>query len=70
MTVGARLYRMRTGRLWKDLPEMLGDWNRIYKRYNAYSTSGKHLKAFKALMLEPKQAFHKPHLPIACTADY
>lgn len=35
MTVEGMLYRMRTGCLWRDLPEAFGDWNRIYKRFNA-----------------------------------
>lgn len=53
MTVEAMLYRMRTGCPWRDLPEVFGGWNRIYKRFNAWSACGKWLKIFKALVIEP-----------------
>ena len=53
MTVEGMLYRMRTGCPWRDLPKAFGDWNRIYKRFNAWSACGKWLKIFKALVVEP-----------------
>lgn len=53
MAVEAMLYRMRTGCPWRDLPESFGCWNTIYKRFNAWSASGKWLQIFKALMIEP-----------------
>lgn len=53
MTVEGMLYRMRTGCPWRDLPEAFGDWNRIYKRFNAWSACGKWLRIFKALVVEP-----------------
>nr|VFK01316.1 MAG: Putative transposase of IS4/5 family (DUF4096) [Candidatus Kentron sp. H] len=28
------LYRMRTGCPWRDLPEVFGYWNTVYKRFN------------------------------------
>jgi transposase len=37
MTVEAMLYRMRTGCPWRDLPQAFGCWNRIYKRFDAWS---------------------------------
>lgn len=53
MTVEGILYRMRVGCPWRDLPEAFGCWNSIYKRFNAWSSSGKWLKVFKALVVEP-----------------
>ena len=53
MTVEGMLYRMRTGCPWRDLPKAFGDWNRIYKRFNAWSACGKWLRIFKALVVEP-----------------
>nr|WP_256836243.1 IS5 family transposase [Pseudomonas oleovorans] len=53
MTVEGMLYRMRTGCPWRDLPEAFGDWNKIYKRFNAWSACGKWLRIFKALVVEP-----------------
>ena len=53
MTVEAILYRIRTGCPWRDLPQAFGCWNRIYKRFNAWSAAGKWIEIFKALVVEP-----------------
>ncbi|SEA40239.1 Transposase [Nitrosospira multiformis] len=53
MTVEVMLYRIRTGCPWRDLPQAFGCWNRIYKRFNAWSTAGKWIEIFKALVVEP-----------------
>ena len=53
MTVEGVLYRMRVGCPWRDLPRTFGCWNSIYKRFNAWSASGKWLKIFRALVVEP-----------------
>ncbi|MBB3105475.1 transposase [Azomonas macrocytogenes] len=53
MTVEGMLYRMRTGCPWRDLPKAFGHWNKVYKRFNAWSASGKWLKIFKRLVVEP-----------------
>jgi transposase len=39
LTVEGILYRMRTACPWRDLPESFGAWNKVYKRFNAWSTS-------------------------------
>jgi hypothetical protein len=51
MTVEAMLYRIRTGCPWRDLPQAFGCWNRIYKRFNAWSAAGKWIEIFKASWL-------------------
>ena len=53
MTVEGMLYRMRVGCPWRDLPKAFGCWNRIYKRFNAWSSSGKWLSIFKTLVVDP-----------------
>ena len=53
MTVEGMLYRMRVGCPWRDLPKAFGCWNRVYKRFNAWSSSGKWLNIFQALVVEP-----------------
>jgi len=53
MTVEGMLYRMRVGCLWRDLPKASGCWSAIYKRFNAWSASGKWLSIFKTLVVEP-----------------
>jgi len=53
MMVEGMLYRMRTGCPWRDLPRAFGGWSKIYKRFNAWCASGKWLKIFQALVVEP-----------------
>lgn len=53
MTVEGMLYRMRTGCPWRDLPEAFGGWSKVYKRFNAWSASGKWLKVFQTLVTDP-----------------
>ncbi|SDI10045.1 transposase, partial [Nitrosomonas sp. Nm132] len=53
MTVEGVLYRMRVGCPWRDLPEVFGCWNSIYKRFNAWSSTNKWSRVFKALIIDP-----------------
>lgn len=47
------LYQMRVGYPWRDLSEAFRCWNSIYKRFSAWSLSGKWVRVFKALIIEP-----------------
>jgi len=47
------LYRMRVACPWRDLPAAFGSWDKVYKRLNAWCATGKWLKVFAALVLEP-----------------
>lgn len=53
VTVEGMLYRMRTGCPWRDLPPEFGGCARIYKRFNAWSASGKWFRVFEVLMIDP-----------------
>jgi len=53
LTVEGILYRMRVGCPWRDLPDEFGNWNSVYKKFNYWSSTGKWLKIFKALVVEP-----------------
>ena len=53
LTVEAILYHLRIGCPWRDLPKAFGGWNKIYKRFNAWSLTGKWIRVFKALMVDP-----------------
>lgn len=53
LMVEGMLYRMRIGCPWRDLPAAFGCWNSIYKKFNAWSASGKWFKVFKALVIAP-----------------
>ena len=46
-------YRMRVGCPWRDLPSEFGRWNSIYKKFNNWSSKGKLMKLFNALVREP-----------------
>ena len=52
-TVEGVLYRIRTGLPWRDLPNEFGAWNRIYKRFNAWSKQEKLMGIFKSLCIDP-----------------
>ena len=51
--VEGMLYRLRTGCPWWDLPEYFGRWNSIYKKFNAWSASGKWRCVFRKLVIDP-----------------
>jgi transposase len=53
MIVEAMLYRMRVGCPWRDLPTEFGFWNSIYQKFNRWSSKGKLMSIFKALVQEP-----------------
>src|SRR6478752_8029213 len=53
MIVEAMLYRMRVGCPWRDLPAEFGFWNSIYQKFNRWSSKGKLMSLFKALVQEP-----------------
>ncbi|GHA20615.1 hypothetical protein GCM10007082_21720 [Oceanisphaera arctica] len=53
MTVEGMLYRMRTGCPWRDLPTAFGGWSKVYKRFNAWSATGKSRRISKALVVQP-----------------
>ena len=53
MIVEAMLYRMRVGCPWRDLPSEFGAWNSIYQKFNRWSSKGKFMSLFKALVQEP-----------------
>ena len=48
MTEGM-LYRMRVGCPWRDVPDLFGRWNSIYKKFNQWSKKGKWFSVFKKL---------------------
>ena len=38
--VEAVLYRYRTGIPWRDLPDRLGDWKNVHRRFSRWAKSG------------------------------
>ena len=53
LTTEGILYKMRVGCPWRDLPDYFGTWNKIYKRFNDWSSKLKLMKIFKALVIDP-----------------
>ncbi|WP_338885554.1 IS5 family transposase [Xenorhabdus sp. TH1] len=49
LTFEGSLCRMRTGCPWRDLPEELGKWNTLFKRFNAWSKKDIFYLLFKLL---------------------
>lgn len=52
LTVEGILHRLRTGTIWRDLPREFGNWNKIYKRFNYWSRTGKLTLIFKTLSID------------------
>lgn len=53
LTTEGIFYRLRTGCPWRDLPYEFGSWNKIYKRFNDWSSKLKLIKIFKILVKDP-----------------
>lgn len=48
--VEAVIYRYRAGIPWRDVPERLGDWNKIARRHKRWSDSGVWQRVFEHLV--------------------
>jgi len=46
-------YRLRVGCPWRDLPDVFGKWNAVYKRFNEWSRKKKLMDIFNELVVEP-----------------
>jgi len=53
----AVLWKVRTGSAWRDLPEVFGKWNTIFKRFNDWSAKGVFERIFEALSDEPDMEY-------------
>ena len=47
--VEAVLYRYRAGIPWRDLPERLGEWKNVHRRFSRWAESGVWERVFKTL---------------------
>ncbi|EPM69205.1 transposase, IS4, partial [Pseudomonas syringae pv. actinidiae ICMP 18804] len=66
-TVEGMLYRMRVGCPWRDLPKAFGNWSKVYKRFNAWSASGKWVKVLEVIGKSRAGNTSKIHLAVdAC----
>jgi len=52
-TIEGIFYRLRVGCPWRDLPDVFGHWNAVYKRFNEGSRKEKLMTIFSALVIEP-----------------
>ena len=53
MVVDGVLWIVRTGAPWRDLPEMFGEWNSIFRRFSRWSQKGVWDRIFEALSYDP-----------------
>ncbi|ARM91465.1 IS5 family insertion sequence transposase protein (plasmid) [Rhizobium sp. CIAT894] len=49
MFVEAVLWIVRTGSPWRDLPEVFGDWNSVFRRFSRWSQKGVWWRVFEAM---------------------
>ncbi|WP_397420823.1 IS5 family transposase [Phenylobacterium sp.] len=53
MFVEGVLWIVRTGSPWRDLPEVFGDWNSVFRRFSRWSAKGVWWRIFEAMSGDP-----------------
>jgi putative transposase len=53
MFVEAVLWIVRTGSPWRDLPDVFGDWNSVFRRFSRWSSKGVWWRIFAAMSDDP-----------------
>ena len=53
MFVEGVLWIVRTGSPWRDLPEVFGDWNSVFRRFSRWSRKGVWRRIFEAMSDDP-----------------
>jgi putative transposase len=53
MFVEAVVWIVRTGSPWRDLPEVFGDWNSVFRRFSRWSHKGVWWRIFAAMSDDP-----------------
>jgi transposase len=53
MFVEGVLWIVRTGSPWRDLPEVFGEWNSVFRRFSRWSAKGVWERIFTALSDDP-----------------
>ena len=53
MFVEGVLWIVRTGSPWRDLPEVFGEWNSVFRRFSRWSAKGVWQRIFDALSDDP-----------------
>ncbi|WP_284241861.1 IS5 family transposase [Neomesorhizobium albiziae] len=53
MFVEAVLWIVRTGSPWRDLPDVFGDWNSVFRRFSRWSHKGVWWRIFAAMSDDP-----------------
>ena len=53
MFVEGVLWIVRTGAPWRDLPEVFGDWNSVFRRFSRWSKKGIWDRIFAAMSDDP-----------------
>ncbi len=53
MFVEGVLWIVRTGSPWRDLPEVFGEWNSVFRRFSRWSDKGVWRRIFEAMSDDP-----------------
>lgn len=53
MFVEGVLWIVRTGSPWRDLPEVFGEWNSVFRRFSRWSAKGVWARIFTAMSADP-----------------
>jgi putative transposase len=47
------LWIVRTGAPWRDLPELFGEWNSVFRRFSRWGEKGVWTRIFEAMADDP-----------------
>lgn len=63
MFIEAVLWTMRKGSPWRDLPDIFGDWNSVFRRFSRWSSKGVWWSLFEAMSDDPdfEYSHHRFH---------
>jgi putative transposase len=53
MFVEGVLWIVRTGSPWRDLPDVFGEWNSVFRRFSRWSDKGVWRRIFEAMSYDP-----------------
>lgn len=58
--VEAVLWIVRMGSPWRDLPEVFGEWNSVFRRFSHWSRKGVRQRMFEAMSDDPDCEYPRP----------
>jgi transposase len=52
------VWKVRTGVLWRELPEEFGSWKTLYSRFRRWAVAGRFEAIFEAMQIDVDDRWH------------